>query len=102
MKNCCRKCCCAIFCCTCCKKTPLNVINEQTRLLPKIKNQPSELEMEELFVFGSAPPELRQQLLEGYGRNPVKKIVCGKSHCIILLNNNRLIGFGSNGEGKVN
>ena len=101
MKNCCRKCCCAIFCCTCCKKTPLNVINEQTRLLPKIKNQPSELEMEELFVFGSAPPELRQQLLEGYGRNPVKKIVCGKSHCIILLNNNRLIGFGSNGEGQL-
>ena len=101
MKNCCRKCCCAIFCCTCCRKTPLNVINNQTKLLPKNEDTRNELETEELFVFGSAPPELRKVLLEGYGRKPVKKIVCGKSHCIILLTNNRLIGFGSNEEGQL-
>ena len=101
MKNCCRKCCCAIFCCTCCRKTPLNVINEETRLLPKNNATKEELETEELFVFGSAPQELRKVLLEGYGRKPVKKIVCGKSHCIILLTNNRLIGFGSNEEGQL-
>ena len=101
MKNCCRKCCCAIFCCTCCRKTPLNVINNQTKLLPKNEDTRNELETEELFVFGSAPPELRKVLLEGYGRKPVKKIVCGKSHCIISLTNNRLIGFGSNEEGQL-
>ena len=101
MKNFCRKCCCAIFCCTCCKKTPLNVINEETRLLPKNNATKNELELEELYVFGSAPEELRKVLLEGYGRKPVKKIVCGKSHCIILLNNNSLIGFGSNAEGQL-
>ena len=103
MKNYCRKCCCAIFCCTCCRKTPLNVITEQTRLLPKIDATRNEIETEELYVFGSAPEELRKVLLEGdrYGRKPVKKIVCGKTHCIILLNNNSLIGFGSNEEGQL-
>ena len=101
MKNFCRKCCCAIFCCTCCRKTPLNVITDNTRLLPKNNETRNELEIEELYVFGSAPPELRKVLLEGYGRKPVKKIVCGKTHCIILLNNNRLIGFGSNEDGQL-
>ena len=102
MKNFCRKCCCAIFCCTCCRKTPLNVITEETRLLPKNNATRAELENEELYVFGAAPQDLRQVLLEGYGQKPVKKIVCGKSHCIILLNNNnRLIGFGSNEEGQL-
>ena len=101
MKNCCRQCCCAVFCCTCCKKTPINTINAQTRLLPKTETTRNEIETEELYVFGSAPPELRKVLLEGYGRKPVKKISCGKSHCIILLNNNSLIGFGSNLEGQL-
>ena len=85
MKNCCRKCCCAVFCCTCCKKTPLNLINEETRLLPKNDATRNELEMEELYVFGSVSDEVRKVLLEGYGQKPVKKIVCGRSHCIILL-----------------
>ena len=101
MKNCCRVCCCAIFCCTCCRKTPLNIITEETRLLPKIPATKADLEGEELYVFGAAPPNLKKVLLEGYGRKPVKKIVCGKSHCIILLTNNRLIGFGSNEEGQL-
>ena len=101
MKNCCRQCCCAVFCCTCCRKTPLNVINEETRLLPKNEATRNELEIEELYVFGSAPQELRRVLLEGYGRKPIKKIVCGKSHCIISLNNDTLIGFGSNEEGQL-
>ena len=101
MKNCCRVCCCAIFCCTCCRKTPLNIITEETRLLPKIQATKADLEGEELYVFGAAPPNLKKVLLEGYGRKPVKKIVCGKSHCIILLTNNRLIGFGSNEEGQL-
>ena len=68
MKNCWRKCFCAIFCCTCCKKTPLNLINEETRLLPKNNATRDELEIEELFVFGSSPQKLRKVLLEGYGR----------------------------------
>ena len=101
MKNCCRKCCCALFCCTCCKKTPLNLINEETRLLPKNDATRNELELEELYVFGTNIEELKKVLLEGYGENPVKKIVCGKSHCIILLNNNHLIGFGLNKEGQL-
>ena len=102
MKNCCRKCCCAIFCCTCCRKTPLNVINNQTKLLPINDDTKNELETKELYVFGTAPPELRKVLLEGYGEEPVKKIECGKSHCIILLNDQkRLIGFGSNAEGQL-
>ena len=101
MKNCCRKCCCAVFCCTCCKKTPLNLINEETRLLPKNDATRNELEMEELYVFGSVSDEVRKVLLEGYGQKPVKKIVCGRSHCIILLKDNRLMGFGSNEEGQL-
>ena len=101
MKNCCRKCWCGIFCCTCCRKTPLSVITENTRLLPKSNETRNELEVEELYVFGLAPEELRKQLLETYGRKPVKKIVCGKFHCIILLNDNRLIGFGSNEDGQL-
>ena len=101
MKHCCRVCCCAIFCCTCCRKTPLNVINEETKLLPKNDATRNEIELEELYVFGSAPEELRKNLLEAYGRKPVKKIVLGKSHCLILLNNNKLIGFGSNEDGQL-
>lgn len=101
MKHCCRVCWCSIFCCTCCRKTPLNVINEETKLLPKNDATRNEIELEELFVFGSAPEELRKTLLEQYGRKPVKKIVLGKSHCLILLNNNTLIGFGSNEEGQL-
>lgn len=101
MKNCCRTCCCGIFCCTCCRKTPLNIINDETRLLPKNEQTRNELELEELYVFGSAPEELRKILLEPYGRKPVKKIVCGKSHCLILLSNNTLMGFGSNEEGQL-
>ena len=91
MKNCFRKCVCGIFCCTCCRKSPLNNITENTQLLPLNEHTRNELEVEELYVFGSAPPELRKVLLEGYGQKPVKKIVCGKSHCVILLNSNRLL-----------
>ena len=103
MKNCCRKCWCGIFCCTCCKKTPLDVVAENTRLLPKNQQTRNEIEHEELYVFGLAPQDLRRVLLEGegYGQKPVKKIVCGKSHCVILLNSNRLIGFGSNEDGQL-
>ena len=103
MKNCCRKCFCSIFCCTCCRRSPLNVISEETRLLPKNRATQNELELEELYVFGSCPPELNKTLLEeAYGNNPIKKIVCGKTHCLILLNNdNGLIGFGSNTEGQL-
>ncbi len=54
-----------------------------------------------MYVFGSAPEDLRKVLLEAYGQKPVKKIVCGKAHCIILLNNNKLIGFGSNEDGQL-
>ena len=103
MKNYCRKCFCSIFCCTCCRRSPLNVISEETRLLPKNRATQNELELEELYVFGSCPPELNKTLLEeAYGNNPIKKIVCGKTHCLILLNNdNGLIGFGSNTEGQL-
>ena len=101
MKNCCRKCFCAIFCCTCCRKSPLNVIDNNTRLLPINDATRADLENEELNVFGSAPEELRKQFIGNYGQKPVKKIVCGKSHCLILLNNNTLIGFGSNEEGQL-
>ena len=101
MKNCCRKCLCGIFCCTCCRKSPLNNITENTQLLPLNEHTRNELEVEELYVFGSAPQELRKVLLEGYGQKPVKKIVCGKSHCVILLNDNRLVGFGSNEDGQL-
>ena len=101
MKSCCRKCCCAIFCCTCCRSTPLNIINDDTKLLPKNNVTKDSIELEELYVYGSAPEELRKILMEGYGNKPVKKIVCGESHCLILLTNNRLIGFGKNEEGQL-
>ena len=100
MNICLRKCCCAFFCCTCCRQTPLNVLTNQTILLPKNEATKDELETEQLFIYGSVPEELKTVLLEGYGPNPVKKIVCGKYHSIILLTNNRLIGFGLNDLGQ--
>ena len=81
------------FCCTCCRKTPLNVINEETRLLPKNDTTKNEIEIGELYVFISASEELRKVLLEGYGHKTVKKIICGKSHCFILLSKMNLLKF---------
>ena len=101
MNICLRKCCCAFFCCTCCRQTPLNVLTNQTILLPKNEATKDELETEQLYIYGSVPEELKTVLLEGYGPNPVKKIVCGKYHSIILLTNNRLIGFGLNDLGQL-
>ena len=101
MKHCCRVCCCAIFCCTCCRKTALDNINLETKLLPKNEHTRNELELDELTVYGSAPAELRKILLETYGRKPIKKIICGKSHCLLLFNNNNLYGFGSNEYGQL-
>ena len=101
MKNCFRKCCCAVFCCTCCGKTAEDVTNQDTILLPIQDATRQELETENLYIFGSVPLELQKFLLEGYGRNPVVKIACGKYHYIILLTNNRLIGFGLNNVGQL-
>ena len=101
MKNCLRQCCCAIFCCTCCHQTPLNIINNETILLPPTEATKAELETEQLFLYGSLPQTLEKFLLEGYGPHPVIKIVCGKYHCIILLTNNRLLGFGLNDSGQL-
>lgn len=101
MNTCFRKCCCAIFCCTCCRQTPLNVINNNTILLPKNEATKDELETEKLYIYGSVTPQLQQVLLEQYGPNPIIKIVCGKNHCLILLTNNRLRGFGSNLMGQL-
>ena len=101
MKNCFRKCCCAVFCCTCCGQTARDVTNQDTILLPIQDSTRQELETENLYVYGSVPPELQKFLLEGYGRNPVVKIACGKYHCVILLTNNRLIGFGLNDMGQL-
>ena len=42
--------------------------------------------------------------MEGFApqeHNPVVKIVCGKYHCIILLTQNRLYGFGLNDMGQL-
>ena len=104
MKNCFRQCCCAVFCCTCCRQTPLNEISEQTILLPKNEATKDELETEQLFIYGSVPSDLKTVLLEGRdfgGPNPVKKIVCGKYHSLILFKNNRLYGFGLNDMGQL-
>ena len=103
MKNCFRKCCCAVFCCTCCQQTPLNVINNETILLPKNEATKDELETERLYIYGSVPPELKSVLMEdnNHERNKVKKIVCGKYHSIILLRNNRILGFGLNEMGQL-
>ena len=102
MKNCFRKCCYNVFCCGCCAQSPLNIISEQTMLLPRNEATKGELETEQLFIYGSVPSQLRTVLLEGkYGSNPVKKIVCGKYHSLILLTNSRLIGFGLNDFGQL-
>ena len=100
MKNCCRKCCCALFCCTCCRQTPLNVINNDTILLPKNEATKDEFETDKLYIYGSDIPE-KSILIEGHGHNPVIKIVCGKYHCIILLAGNMLRGIGSNDMGQL-
>ena len=104
MKTCCRKFCCAVFCCTCCRQTPLNALNNETIILPKNDATKIEFETEKLYIFGSVPLDLQTVLMEGYAqneRNPVVKIVCGKYHCIILLTNNRLLGFGLNDMGQL-
>ena len=104
MKNCCRKCCCALFCCTCCRRSPMEGLNHETVLLPKNEATKQELETDRLYIFGSVPPELKTVLMEGYAsqeHNPVVKIVCGKYHCIILLTQNRLLGFGLNDMGQL-
>ena len=104
MKNCCRKCCCAVFCCTCCRRSPMEGLNHETVLLPKNEATKQELETDRLYIFGSVPPELKTVLMEGYAsqeHNPVVKIVCGKYHCIILLTQNRLLGFGLNDMGQL-
>lgn len=101
MKNCFRKCCCALFCCTCCRKNPLNLISAETVLLPKNEATKDELETEQLYIYGLNPTEPKTVLLEGYGPNPIKKISCGKTHFLILLTNNRLIGLGLNDQGQL-
>ena len=101
MNNCIRKCCCALFCCTCCAQTAEDVTNQDTILLPIQEATRNHLEEDSVYVFGSVPPELQKFLIEQYGQNPVIKIACGKYHCLILLTNNKLIGFGLNTMGQL-
>ena len=99
MKNCFRKCCCA-----CCRRNAMEGLNNDTILLPKNEATKQELETDRLYVFGSVPPNLKTVLMEGYAQqehNPVVKIVCGQYHCIILLTQNRLYGFGLNDMGQL-
>ena len=99
MKNCCRKCCCA-----CCRRNVMEELNNDTILLPKNEATKQELETDRLYIFGSVPPDLKSVLMEGFApqeHNPVVKIVCGKYHCIILLTQNRLYGFGLNDMGQL-
>ena len=38
---------------------------------------------------------------ETFGQNPIKKIACGKSHCLILMRNGRIYVFGDNDQGQL-
>ena len=79
-------------------------LNNDTILLPKNEATKQELETDRLYIFGSVPTNLKSVLMEGFApqeHNPVVKIVCGKYHCIILLTQNRLYGFGLNDMGQL-
>ena len=93
-----------IFCCKCCSRpSPLQTITNHTRLLPKNQETASLLESQELLIFGSVPKEMTQIYLnaETFGQNPIKKIACGKSHCLILMRNGRIYVFGDNDQGQL-
>ena len=97
-RGCCFKCLWNIFCCGCCRKTSLQIIDESTRLLPKREATRSLIEKTQINCFGAVPFNSRQ--ING----KVKKIVCGLSHCLLLIKENNiknLYGFGLNDEGQL-
>ena len=122
----CKKICSSIFCCNCCdsdvdssiifydnnnsickketlnsRSTILKSFSAKTKLLPKNKESKKFLEVEEIHILGVYPEKIITIKLDLYGRKPVKKIVCGKSHCLMLINNNNLFGTGSNENGQL-
>ena len=97
-RGCCFKCLWNIFCCGCCRKTSLQIIDESTRLLPKNDLTKNLIEKTQINCFGAVPFNSRQ--ING----KVKKIVCGLSHCLLLIKENNvkhLYGFGLNDEGQL-
>ena len=97
-KGCCLKCLWNFFCCGCCRKTSLQIIDETTLLLPKNEKNKKIIEKTQLNCFGAVPFNSRD--ING----SVKKIVCGLSHCLLLIKENNLknlYGFGLNDEGQL-
>ncbi len=97
-KGCCLKCLWNFFCCGCCRKTSLQIIDETTLLLPKNEKNKNIIEKTQLNCFGAVPFNSRD--ING----SVKKIVCGLSHCLLLIKENNiknLYGFGLNDEGQL-
>ena len=122
----CKHFCSSIFCCNCCdsniddksvllladnktinkedtrnsRDSLLKTLNRRTKILPKNKGNKF-FETEEIHLLGVYPEQIITIKLDLYGRKPVKKIVCGKSHCLLLINNNNLFGTGSNENGQL-
>lgn len=60
------------------------------------------LDRNEITCFGAVPEQLQKSIpLSDIAEGDVKKIVCGNNHCLILLNNGQLYGFGGNEEGQL-
>jgi alpha-tubulin suppressor-like RCC1 family protein len=72
-------------------------------LLPKNDETKSLLEKNEIHTFGQVPENLRNHIinLNKHTNSYIKKIVFGDNHCLILMNNSELFGFGDNENGQL-
>ncbi|MCQ2818412.1 MAG: hypothetical protein MJ252_14185 [archaeon] len=62
------------------------------------------LDKNEIISFGDVPTDLNLPFALSKvvdGNASVRKIVCGIGHCLILLNNGQLFGFGGNDNGQL-
>ena len=71
-------------------------------LLPKNEKNKQLIEKPEIHCFGAVPREL-PKIIDStrYSQSPIRRIVCGNSHCLILFNDGSLYGFGGNEEGQL-
>ncbi len=62
------------------------------------------MEKNELHLYGDLPDSLKNNNsidLNLLNKTPIRKIVSGKNHCLILFGNDELFGFGRNDNGQL-
>lgn len=89
----------------CCGDNKEFDIEDENRILPKLKSDSSSIQKYEspytIFAYGLVPPDLQMlKIPMEFCREGITKISCGAEHFMMLTENNYLLAAGNNTYGQ--